>query len=125
MPVRVLVAEDQAAFVEGLTMLLGRDPRIEIVGTARDGGEAIDLAVASTADVGLMDLTLPRVDGLEATRRLRDVLPDVRVVVLSASSADEAEAAALGAGAAAFLTKSGAYDELIETILAVARARSA
>ena len=55
---------------------------------------------------------------------LRDVLPDVRVVVLSASSADEAEAAALGAGAAAFLTKSGAYDELIETILAVARARS-
>ena len=125
MPVRVLLAEDQAAFAEGLTILLGRDPRLEIVATARDGGAAVELALAGGVDVVVMDLTLPRVDGLEATRGLRRDCPGVEVVVLSASSADEAEAAALGAGAAAFVTKSNAYDALVDTILAVAPARSA
>ena len=125
MPVRVLLAEDQAAFAEGLRTLLGREPRLEIVATARDGGEAVELALASPVDVVVMDLTLPRVDGLEATRRLRRDCPGVQVVVLSAASADEAEAAALGAGAAAYVTKSSAYDALVDTILAVAPARSA
>jgi DNA-binding NarL/FixJ family response regulator len=119
-PVRVLLAEDQAAFAQGLTILLGRDPRIEVVGTARDGGEAVDLALAHAADVVLMDLTLPRVDGLEATRRLGVASPRARVVVLSASTRDEAEAAALAAGAAAFVTKSAEYDAIVDAILEVA-----
>ena len=125
MPVRVLLAEDQAAFAEGLMILLGRDPRIEVVGTARDGEEVVELAHVSRADVVLMDLSLPRVDGLEATRRLRANDQDVRVVILSASTADEAEEAARAAGAAAFVTKSGgAYDEIVGAILDVAPERA-
>jgi DNA-binding NarL/FixJ family response regulator len=118
--VRVLLAEDQPGFTEGLAVLLGRDPRIEIVGTARDGGEAVDLALASAADVVVMDLMLPRVDGLQATRRLCEARPEARVVVLSAATPEEAEADALRAGAAAFVTKSLAYETIVDTILRVA-----
>ena len=123
MSVRVLLAEDHPAFAAGLTILLDRDPRIEVVGVARHGEEVVELALANQADVVLMDLALPRVDGFEATRRLRAASSKVSVVVLSAATHDEAEADALAAGAATFVTKRDAYDSIVDAILEVAPRR--
>ena len=110
-PIRVLVADDQTLVREGLVTLLGLIPGIEVAGVARDGDEAVDLAARLRPDVVLMDLRMPRLDGVEATRRLTAAGPTPRVVVLTTYADDESIFAALQAGALGYLTKdSGAGD---------------
>jgi DNA-binding NarL/FixJ family response regulator len=103
--IRVLVADDQRVVREGLTMVLGLLPDVEVVGAAADGNEAVALAAELHPDVVLMDLRMPRCDGVEATRRLREREPGVKVVVLTTYSDDRSVIDALRAGARGYLTK--------------------
>ena len=104
-PIRVLLADDQRVVREGLSMLVGLLPGIEVVGTAADGEEAVRLAVARAPDVVLMDLRMPRVDGVEATRRLATERPAARVIALTTFADEPTVLAALRAGARGYLTK--------------------
>src|SRR5690606_15591495 len=107
MTVRVLVADDQTVVREGLVLLLGLLPDAEVVGAAGDGEEAVRLAAELSPDVVLMDLRMPRMDGVEATRIIRRRHPRTEVVVLSTYSDDESVFAALRAGARGYLRRSG------------------
>ena len=104
-PIRVLVADDHDLFAETLVSLLAGDDRIEIVGRAVNGAEAIRLAGTHRPDVVLMDVHMPVVDGIEATLALRAESPAIRVVMLSSSSAVEDVERSRGAGAVGYLTK--------------------
>jgi DNA-binding NarL/FixJ family response regulator len=119
-PVRVLIVDDEPLFVEMLEALLSADPRIEVVGAARDGGEAVDLARELEPDVTLMDISMPTVDGIEAVRRIRARQPSACIVMLTGSSAASDVDRSRQAGAAGFLTKDRIHSELIETVLEVA-----
>jgi DNA-binding NarL/FixJ family response regulator len=118
--VRVLLADDQRLVRESLATMLGLLPRIELVGTASDGEEAVALAAEYQPEVVLMDLRMPRVDGIEATRRLREQQPDVRVIALTTFADDESVLAALRAGARGYLTKDAGADDIRAAIFAVA-----
>jgi DNA-binding NarL/FixJ family response regulator len=104
-PVRVLVADDHDLFAETLAALLGGDDRIEVVGRAADGAEAVRLACERAPDVVLMDVHMPGMDGIDATLALRVQHPSVRVVMLSSSSAVEDVQRSGLAGAVAYLAK--------------------
>ena len=119
-PVRVLIVDDKRLFADTLRLFLERDTRIEIVGVATDAADAIDLAVANEADVVLMDITMPRMNGVEATRKLLSRRPSARVLILSGVSADSMESEALEAGAVGFLLKGSLGDEVVDRILEVA-----
>jgi len=103
--IRVLVADDQRVVREGLGTLLGLLGGIEVVGTAADGQEALDLAIKTRPDVVLMDLRMPHCDGVEATRRLRDHDAGIKVLVLTTYADDRSVIDALRAGARGYLTK--------------------
>jgi DNA-binding NarL/FixJ family response regulator len=118
--VRVLAADDQRVVREGLVMLLGLLPDVEVVGTAADGEEALALAAELRPDVILMDLRMPRVDGVEATRRLRASHPGIKVVVLTTYADDRSVLDALRAGALGYLTKDAGADEIQEALRRVA-----
>jgi DNA-binding NarL/FixJ family response regulator len=120
MPVRVIVADDHQLMREGTAALLGADERIEVVGLARDGREAIALADRRKPDVVLLDLNMPQVGGLEACARLR-AQDGPEVLVLTVSDEEPDLYAALRVGAAGYLTKDMPPAELIEAVLAVAR----
>ena len=118
--IRVLVADDQELVREGLVLILGAQPDIEVVGEARDGVDAITLARQTKPDVILMDLRMPRLDGIEATRRVHVDLPLTRVLVLTTYDIDEDVLAALRAGASGFLLKDTPRQSLLAAIRAVA-----
>jgi DNA-binding NarL/FixJ family response regulator len=120
MPVRVLLADDHRLMREGTAALLGADERIEVVGLARDGREALALAERRRPDVVLLDLNMPEVDGLEACARLRKQ-GGPEVLMLTVSEEEPDLYAALRVGAAGYLTKDVPPAELIESVLAVAR----
>ena len=117
--VRVLVVDDHALFAEALMLTLGIERRIEVVGSASSGLEAVSLAEALRPDVVLMDLHMPSMDGIEATRRVRKVSPGSRVVIVTAARLREIAAAALAAGAERCLTKDTPALKLIDAILDV------
>jgi DNA-binding NarL/FixJ family response regulator len=119
-PIRVLVADDQKIVRDGLAMLLGYLPGIEVVGTAVDGADAVAQARAMRPDIVLMDLNMPGTGGVEATRQLAEFAPDVRVVVLTTYSDDESVFAALQAGARGYLTKDAGAEEISRAIVSVA-----
>jgi DNA-binding NarL/FixJ family response regulator len=119
-PARVLIADDEPLFVEMLEALLGADPRIEIVGAARDGGEAVELATELEPEVKLMDISMPTLDGIEAVRRIRAQQPDACIVMLTGSSATSDVDRSRQAGAVGFLTKDRIGSDLVDTILDVA-----
>ncbi|MBB4915251.1 response regulator [Streptosporangium saharense] len=119
MNARVLVVDDQAVVREGLVLLLGLLPDIEVVGSAPDGREALRLVAELRPDVVLMDLRMPRMDGVEATREIRAAFPATQVVVLTTYSDDESVFAALRAGARGFLTKSADAEEIARAVAAV------
>jgi len=118
--VRVLVADDHQLMREGTAALLGADDRVEVVGLARDGREALALAERRAPDVVLLDLNMPEVDGLEACARLREG-GGPEVLMLTVSDEEPDLYAALRVGAAGYLTKDVPPAELIEAVLAVAR----
>jgi DNA-binding NarL/FixJ family response regulator len=117
--VRVLVADDQTVVREGLVMLLGLSPGVEVVAAAADGDEAVRLALHHRPDVVLMDLRMPRTDGVTATRRVVDALPATRVIVLTTYADDESVFAALEAGARGYLTKDATAAEIQRAIRTV------
>ena len=117
--IRVLVADDQRVVRDGLRMLLGMLPGIEVIGTAVDGNDAVRQAVKAVPDVVLMDLHMPNCDGVEAIRRIVREQPSVRVVVLTAYSDDDSVFAALRAGARGFLTKDAGATEIFQAVSAV------
>jgi len=117
-PVRVLIAEDQSIFADALAMLLETDDRVEVVGTAANGQEAVDQALSASADVVVMDMDMPVVDGLEATRRLRKQLPQARVIVVSGLDPAVYEQRALDAGATSYMVKGRIGLEMVDEILA-------
>ena len=121
---RVLLADDHDVVRRGLTALLDGASGFAVVGAASDGEEAVALAAAHEPDVVLMDLSMPGVDGIEATRRLTAAQPDARVVVLTSFSDRERILDALDAGAVGYLLKDAEPDELLRGIEAAARGES-
>lgn len=103
--IRVIVADDQAAVREGLVLLLGTMPGITVVAEAGDGGEAVAMVAEHRPDVVLMDLGMPGVTGVEATRRVRQDHPGTQVVVLTTYASEDLVLEALGVGALGYLTK--------------------
>jgi DNA-binding NarL/FixJ family response regulator len=118
--VRVLLADDQRLVRESLGTLLGLLEGIELVATASDGEEAIALCDVHQPDVVLMDLRMPRLDGIEATGRLRERHPDVRVIALTTYADDESVLGVLRAGARGYLTKDASGQDIRSAILTVA-----
>jgi DNA-binding NarL/FixJ family response regulator len=117
--IRVLIVDDHVLFAEALATLIGRNDRIDVVGSATTGADAIDQALMKQADVVVMDVGMPGVDGLETTRRLRTIKPDTRVIVLTGLTDSDLEKRAADAGASALLTKGAADREVVDTIVAV------
>ncbi len=123
-PIRVLLVDDQALFREGLRTLLSVRADIEVVGEAANGLEAVQFAGRLAPDVVLMDLRMPVLDGVEATRRMRADYPEVRVIVLTTFDDDETVFDGLRAGAIGYLLKDVPSSKLIEAIQAAARGES-
>jgi DNA-binding NarL/FixJ family response regulator len=121
MSVRVLIADDQALVRAGFRKLLEAEEGIQIVAEASDGREAIELVNRFTADVVLMDIRMPTLDGLEATRRLLTTNRHTRVIILTTFDRDEYVFEAIAAGASGFLLKDSPPEELIAAIHVVAR----
>ena len=115
-PVRVLTVDDQRVVREGLTMVLGLLPGVEVVGAAADGDEAVSMALDHQPDIVLMDLRMPRCDGVEATRRLREQAPQIKVIVLTTFADDRSVLDALRAGARGYLTKDAGAEEIKRAI---------
>jgi DNA-binding NarL/FixJ family response regulator len=111
------VADDHEILRSGLVALLEDHPELEVVGAAADGLMALELARATRPDVIVMDITMPRLNGIEATRRITRELPQVRVIGLSMHEREDMATAMREAGAVAYLAKSGPTDELIAAIL--------
>src|ERR1700742_422424 len=118
--VTVVVADDQAAVREGLVLLLGTVPGITVAGEAGDGEALADVVAATSPQVVLMDLNMPRLDGVAATRRLRASHPGTQVVVLTTYSDDDSILGALQAGALGYLTKDATRAEIGRAVLAAA-----
>ena len=121
---RVLIVDDHAVVRQGLRTFLELQPDLEIVGEAGDGAAAVAAAAAKKPDVVLMDLVMPVMDGVEATRRIRAEAPEVRVIVLTSFAGEDKVFPALRAGASGYLLKNVKPAELAETIRAVARGES-
>ena len=122
--IRVLIADDHGVVREGLSRLLATADGIEVLPTARDGEQAVAIAAEHRPDVVLMDLSMPNVNGTEATRRIVAANPDVQVVILTSFSDREQILGALGAGAVGYLLKDAEPSELIDGVRAAARGES-
>ncbi|MFD3995316.1 response regulator [Streptomyces sp. NPDC058583] len=122
--VRVVVADDQAVVREGIVMLLGLLAGVEVVGSARDGEEAVALTAELAPDVVLMDLRMPRCDGVEATRRIRERHPGTEIVVLTTYADDDSLFPALRAGARGYLTKDAGGEEIVRALRDVTDGRA-
>ncbi|NMB88692.1 MAG: response regulator transcription factor [Chloroflexi bacterium] len=121
MPIRVMIVDDQALFREGLHTLLSVQADIDVVAEAGNGEEALRLAVRHQPHVVLMDLRMPVLDGVQATRRLHASLPDCKVIVLTTFDDDESVFDGLRAGAIGYLLKDVSSEKLIEAIRSAAR----
>jgi DNA-binding NarL/FixJ family response regulator len=122
--IRLLLVDDQALFREGLRILLEQNPRLEIVAEASNGEEAIDAARFHTPDIVLMDLRMPRLNGVEATRKITAELAATRVIVLTTFEDDDEVYEAMSAGASGYLLKASPSERVIEAIELTARGES-
>ena len=120
-PLRVVIADDDEAYAELVAALLQSSPELEVIGIAKDGEEAVQLACWQDADVVLMDIDMPRIDGITATRLVRKARPRVCVLMLSGAEPDRIHEAR-EAGATAYINKLNAPAELVSTLLALAAA---
>jgi DNA-binding NarL/FixJ family response regulator len=118
--IRVLIADDHRLFAEALDAILASEPGIEVVGRARNGEQAVEQALEHEPDLILMDISMPVVDGVEATKQIRKKLPRTRVLMLTGSNSRADVARARDAGAAAYVTKDRIAAQLIEAIREVA-----
>ncbi len=119
-PLRVVVADDHPMFRDGLRVLLATEPQIELVGEAATGEEAVELVLAVQPDVAVMDLRLPGISGIEATRRIVAAAPHVGVLVITMFEDDESVFASMRAGARGYLLKGADHDEIVRAVAAVA-----
>lgn len=119
MSVRVLLADDHELFLEGLKELIRKTPDVELVGQAHDGLEALEQTAIAGPDVVLMDMTMPRLNGIQATRQLRERFPSVRVLALSMHGDREFIVESLKAGACGYVLKECTSEELHQAILTV------
>ncbi len=116
---RILIADDQTLFRAGLARLLDEDPRVEVVGQAVDGADAVKLAAKLKPDVILMDLKMPGVDGIEATRQITEALPGAKILMLTTFETDSQVIQALKAGASGYVLKDSSAEAIISSIVAV------
>jgi len=123
-PVRVVIVDDHRLFVDALALLLGHDERLDVIGTAGDGQAAIELVVEQRAEVAVIDVRMPEVDGLETARRLRKRSPDTSVILVTGMDEPKLAEQAREAGAVALLTKGALHEELKEAIVAAAASQA-
>src|SRR5919206_2702902 len=116
-PIRVLIADDHRLFAEALEAILAGERRIAVVGRARNGAEALELALELEPDIVLMDISMPVMDGVEATRRIRESRPNACVLMLTGSNAAADIDRSRDAGAAGYVTKDRIASELVDAIL--------
>jgi len=121
-PIRILIAEDQLLVRQGLAALLKAED-VEIIGEAEDGGSAVDMAKSLKPDIVLMDLSMPGLDGVEATRRLKRAAPQIRVLILTIANCERRVAEALAAGADGYALKRLGHEELMSAINSVRMGR--
>lgn len=120
-PVRVLIADDHPLFRDGLTLLLSTTPDIEVIGEATTGDEAVTLAETLRPDVVLMDIKMPGLNGIEATRRILAAHPATRILVVTMFEDDASVFTAMRAGARGYVLKDAAKDDMLRAIRAVSR----
>ena len=123
-PIRVLIADDHTLFRAGLARILSTFPRIDVVGQAKDGAEAVAQSLVHQPDVVLMDLEMPNVGGVEAIHRLRQLAPDVRVLLVSAFANPAVHDSAIESRAAGYVSKDVTPHEIVTQILAVSDTRA-
>jgi two-component system NarL family response regulator len=123
-PIRVLLADPHELFRRGVRLVLEDESDIEVVGESSDGLDAVDRIVELVPDLVLMDVRMPGVSGIEATRRVRSLVPSVKVAILTVSESDDDLFAAVRAGATGYLLKEVSIEELAEAVRAVARGHS-
>lgn len=122
--IKVLICDDQVVVCDGLEMILAADPEIEVVGTAYDGAAALELIPATNPDMVLMDLKMPVMNGIQATREINRRYPEIRVLVLTTYGDDEWVFDAIRAGAAGYLLKGTPRVELVSAIKGTVRGRT-
>lgn len=115
-PIRLLIVDNHTLFRQGLVSLLAGEPEFDVVGEASGGEQALQLAQSLQPDVVLMDVNMPGMDGLEATRRLLEMMPEARVLMLTVSDEEENLFAAIQAGARGYILKNADADELLQAI---------
>jgi DNA-binding NarL/FixJ family response regulator len=123
MTIRVVLADDEGMIRAGLRMLLEFQPDIEVVGEAADGAEALDVVLRTRPDVVLIDIRMPRVDGIEASRRIIEELPATKIIVLTTFDEDAYVTSALRAGVSGFLLKVSPPEQLLDAVRTVAGGR--
>lgn len=119
MPIKVLIADDHKIVLDGLVSLINEHRDMNVVGQATDGRSVVTLAMETDPDIVVMDLTMPILNGIDATRMIIQKAPDIRVIALSMHSEKRFIRAALKAGASGYLVKENAFDELVSAIRAV------
>jgi DNA-binding NarL/FixJ family response regulator len=122
--IRLVVADDQRAVREAIVTVLGLYPDLQVVGDGADGAEAVALVEQHRPDVALLDLNMPRLDGVEATRQIAERHPETRVVVLTTYADDQSVLAALRAGAVGYLTKDAGRDQIVLAVRSAAAGQS-
>ncbi|HWI42884.1 MAG TPA: response regulator transcription factor [Nocardioides sp.] len=123
-PIRVLVVDDQELFRRGLTMLLGIEDGIEVVGEAGDGADGLDLAVQSLPDVVLLDVRMPRKSGIEACVAIKEAVPTTKIIMLTVSDEEADLYEAVKSGASGYLLKDSSIEEVAQGIRVVADGQS-
>ncbi len=119
-PIRVMIVEDHRTFAEALQRVIDLEKGLEVITVTNDGKSAVDLAVEHRPDVILMDIEMPELDGIAATRRIRKESPGTHIVMLSAHQDDTLVARAVEAGATGYISKSGSVDEVANAVRAAA-----
>jgi DNA-binding NarL/FixJ family response regulator len=121
--VRVVIVDDHRLFVDALALLLGHDERLEVIGTASDGPTAIELVVDGGAEVAVIDVRMPEIDGIETAKRLRTRSPATNVILVTGLDEPQVAEQAKEAGAVALLKKGALHDQLKDAIIAAATPR--
>ena len=119
-PIRIVIADDHALLRRGLATLLGFDTELAVVGDAKNGEEAVRVAIEQKPEVVVMDLSMPVMDGVEATRRIKESVPDAKILILTTFGTSEDVSRAIAAGASGAIMKDASMEEQLAAIRTVA-----